>query len=629
VPVVGKTREEMEIEKGFIHNRQITDEERERAETKGQYDISPNPLSAGGPQEVTLTYTAGPEGIKPGGGLKIEIPQVWFKPQLDDPRGAAYVGISGLKEDEYEATLTRDEVWEYYITIVLKDGEVRPDDVVTIRLGDKSRGGPGAMVQRFEQEGDFESSINRLNIFVDTDGNGEFEYVAARKPLSVIGAEPEGFVMTAPAMVEAGKAFRAKVVSVDRYRNVGRPYYSGRILLESTCGEAELPAEIVMTGENKGIYDVSGVVFNAEGTYTIKAVSSDRKIEALSNPIICMKGLPKYKLYWGEIHTHTALSDGRGTPAKAYAYARDVANLDFAAVADHAHFDFTDEDWDETKKAAKDFDDPGRFVTLPGYEWTRLWDHRNVYYLEDDGPLFRDDDPKSDVPLKLWKCLEGREAIVIPHHNLFCHKWQDHNPKFERAVEIYSMWGLSEYRGNPHWTLGTGKEGISVHEMLATGAKLGFVAGQDNHDARPGATATESCSLNLKYRGGIVAVWASELTREAIFEAIRERRTYGTTGERIIVDFKVNGHLMGEEIQVGSPPEIHADVYGTVGIEKIEVIRNGEVVYTHSGGARMESFSYVDEGIAEKSTYYYVRVTQEDGNMAWASPVFVEYNRAN
>ncbi len=624
---MGSSSEEMEIEKGFIHNRQITDEEREKSKSKGRYEISPNPLSAGGPQEVTLSYTAGPEGIRPGGGLKIEIPQVWFKPQLDDPKGAGYASISGLAEDEYEASLTRDEVWEYYLTIILKGKEVRPDDVITIKLGDRSQGGPGAMVQRFEQEGDFESSINRLNIFVDTDGNGEFEYVSARKSLSVIGARPERFVVTAPAMVEAGKAFMLKIVCIDRHRNVGRPYYSGRILIESTCGEGMLPDEIRMTEGNKGVHDVSGVIFNAEGTYTVKAISEDGMIEASSNPIMCMKELPRYKLYWGEIHTHTALSDGRGTPAKAYRYARGVANLDFAAVADHAHFDFTDEDWEETKKAAKDFDEPGRFVTMPGYEWTRLWDHRNVYYLGDDEPLFRDDDAKSDMPLKLWKCLEGKEAIVIPHHNLFCGKWQDHNGEFERAVEIYSMWGLSEYRGNPHWTLKCEKEGISVQEMLATGAKLGFVAGQDNHDARPGATATESCSLNLKYRGGIVAVWASELTRKAIFEAIRQRRTYGTTGERIVVNFKVNGHFMGEEIRVDSPPEIRADVHGTAGIEKIEVIRNGEIIHTHAGDSWTESFSYVDEEIAEKTNYYYIKVTQEDGNMAWASPVFVEYDK--
>ena len=87
----------MEIEKGFIHNRQITDEERERSKAKGQYDISPNPLSAGGPQEVTLTYTAGPEGIKPGGGLKVEVPQVWFKPQLDDAKGAGYAAYPDWK----------------------------------------------------------------------------------------------------------------------------------------------------------------------------------------------------------------------------------------------------------------------------------------------------------------------------------------------------------------------------------------------------------------------------------------------------------------------------------------------------------------------------------------------------
>jgi hypothetical protein len=396
--------------------------------------------------------------------------------------------------------------------------------------------------------------------------------------------------------------------------------------LQTTCRKSNVPNELIMTPDGKGVSDIPGIVFGDEGTYTINAVSEDGRIEGQSNPINCMKELPEYKLYWGEIHTHTALSDGRGVPDKAYIYARDVANLDFAAIADHAHFDFTDAAWEETKKAAQDFNDPGRFVTIPGFEWTRAWDHRNVYYLDDDQPVFRDDDPKSDTPQKLWQCLEGREAIVIPHHNLFCGAWEDHNPKFERAVEIYSMWGLSEYMGNPLWTLEFKRRGISVQEMLETGAKLGFVAGQDNHDGRPGATASESASLNLSYRGGIVAVWARELTREAIFEAIRERRTYGTTGERIIADFRVNGHLMGEEIEIDSPPEIQVKVFGTAEIEKVEIIRNGEVIHTHTGASSIEKFSYTDNAIGETDNYYYVRVTQEDGNMLWASPVFVRFS---
>lgn len=619
--------EEMEMEGNFIHNRQITDEEREKSKTKGHYEISPNPLSAGGPQEVTLTYTAGPEGIGPGGGLKIEVPQVWFRPQLDDPKGAGYVSISGLEKDDYEVRLTRDEVWEYYLTITLRDRELKRDDVVTITLGDRSSGGPGAMVQRFVQEGHFESSINRLNIFVDTNGNGEFEYVSSTKPLSVVGAEPETFVVTAPSMVEVGQPFTVKIAAIDKYRNVGRPYYTWRVFLETTCEKASMPIEIRMTENDMGVHNVSGIVLNEEGVYTIKAISDDRTVEVLSNPIMCKEKLPEYKLYWGEIHTHTALSDGRGTPEKAYVYARDVANLDFASVTDHAHFDFTDADWEETKKAAVQFNEPGRFVTILGYEWTRSWDHRNVYYLDDDQPVFRDDDPASDTPLKLWKCLDGREAIVIPHHNLFCGEWKHHSPRFEGAVEIYSMWGLSEYKGNPHWTLESDKEGISVQEMLGTGAKLGFVAGQDNHDARPGATASESCSLNLKYRGGLIAVWAKELTREALFEAIKARRTYGTTGERIVIDFKVNGHFMGEEIYVDSPPEICAEIFGTADIDKVELIRNGEIIHTCTGTSSTEKFRCVDEGISDKENYYYLKVTQTDGNMAWVSPVFVSFSK--
>jgi hypothetical protein len=105
------------------------------------------------------------------------------------------------------------------------------------------------------------------------------------------------------------------------------------------------------------------------------------------------------------------------------------------------------------------------------------------------------------------------------------------------------------------------------------------------------------------------------------------RRCYGTTGERIILDFKVNGHPMGSETEqkTGNPVTIDTFIAGTSKIEKAEIIRNAEVIACFNGKSDFEQFQYLDKNvpIGSKNIYYYVRITQDDANMAWSSPVWI------
>jgi len=126
----------------------------------------------------------------------------------------------------------------------------------------------------------------------------------------------------------------------------------------------------------------------------------------------------KLWLFWGDIHGHSGLSDGRRTLDEFYAFARKIARLDFAAHTPHdsnTPYDYcTDAKWSLNLETAMMHNDPGEFITLPGYEWSHKWSkhpqklrygHCNIYSLEENFPLFRCENPNSDTPKKLLNNL--------------------------------------------------------------------------------------------------------------------------------------------------------------------------------------------------------------------------------
>lgn len=124
-----------------------------------------------------------------------------------------------------------------------------------------------------------------------------------------------------------------------------------------------------------------------------------------------------------------------------------------------------------------------------------------------------------------------------------------------------------------------------------------------------------------------MAVLAPELTREAIYEALMARRCYATTGERMYLDFRVDGSPMGSEVIANGDVSIHAEVAGTDRIRLVEVLKNNKVIHSVEGDSELEELVLTDlprgEGY-EGEDWYYLRVTQHDGNMAWSSTIWVQ-----
>jgi hypothetical protein len=352
----------------------------------------------------------------------------------------------------------------------------------------------------------------------------------------------------------------------------------------------------------------------------------------------------KYKIFFGDLHAHSGQPKGHacgsGTVDENYEYARDVANLDIFALAEHEWQMPKKGEWELRLEKADEFNEDGHFVTLPSFEWTnQRYGHRNVYYLDSKRPLFattnfQDVDYTPDY---LWRELRkcGAQAITVPHHpniSWFPLDWSYKDPEFDRLVEVYSNWGNSEYFGAPYSWPPDRLEGVSVQDALAQGHNLGIIASSDCHDGHPGNSERDDGIPGISeppgrtIGSGRVAVLAQRLTREAVFHALYERRCYATTGTRILLDFNVNGKIMGSEITVPektSPRTISAKVEGTANIACVELVRNNVDILRKESKGRKTEINFVDQENIGNTCFYYLRVTQQDYEMAWSSPVWV------
>ncbi len=299
-------------------------------------------------------------------------------------------------------------------------------------------------------------------------------------------------------------------------------------------------------------------------------------------------------LYWGDMHTNIHHRH-MGTLDDTFEAAR--ANLDFFPVAYYPFYYYSMpgglavesigqrdqflEDWDEILAATARYYQPGSFVTFPGYEWhgdRRFFGDHNVFYY-DRGPL------TAAVTLPhLYSHLRRTRGIAIPHHTAYNvgergKDWEYQDDALSPFAEIYSSHGSSEGCNTPlgmdsNMDMGPRVGGGSIQDGLEHGHRIGIMASGDSHTGYPGPWGT-----------GLMGLYARELTREAIWEAFMARRLYGVTGDRIRLDFRLNGHLMGSELAAKPPLQFDGRVVGSAPIDRIELLRDNRVVqtYCHAG----------------------------------------------
>jgi len=632
--------------------------------TNGFAELWPkDPVVAGSLGTWEITYTAGEDQIEAGGVVRFTIPHRFTRPQIDLPVDPGFVTAYTNKPGTHLEVFMKEYVWwvkgerrskhenlsevtgiGVYVRIWGKP--LVEGDRVTLVYGDKSYGSLGAYAP--------EVTACKPEFTVATDSNGRLEapfsgyYKITNPPtLEVLPREAESLIVTIPSNIETNKHFTASIVARDMFANIATGYRGN---VELYLNDGDLLVQTEFKSEDKGVKNVSLVV-PEEGNISIQAIDKEKELEARSNSAICAgeSGITQYKHYWGDIHGHISFTWGGGTPESYYEYAKDVASLDFASLTEpdagkytsdpkHAEEDATHllskEEWEIIKEVNDKYYNPHQFVTILGYEYhndgpgTEFGGDRNVYYLNNDEPLFSCTDEQSFTPPQLWEMLNRRQAITVPHHtakNVMLTNWDLHDAYHQRLVEIYSGWGNSEGPGCERPILGGGNYfGYSVQDALNRGYRLGFVGGSDTHVGCPGYSYW--VHRRKGYRNGMTCAVAKELTREGIWEAFWNRRVYATTGERILLTFYINDAIMGEEIQVkeGAPVNLKVWVLGSDTIEKVEIIRQGKTIYCQKADSNEVSIDFVDESFFDLSwAYYYIRVTQKDKGLAWSSPIWV------
>ncbi len=253
--------------------------------------------------------------------------------------------------------------------------------------------------------------------------------------------------------------------------------------------------------------------------------------------------------------------------------------------------------WPEVLEMVRRHNEPGTFVTIPGFEWhsTSLGDY-HILFPSADAEYVRFDDLR-----EFQQFAKQRGAILIPHHpaNRRGHRGANLNrldPEVSPVMEIYSEWGNAEHDRAPYpyirhteggrWTKNT------LHHFLSQGHRLGVIASTDDHLGYPGG-----------YREGLAAVLATELTREGIFDAIRSRRTYAVTGDRIGLDFQVNGQIMGTEMPYAKQRELTVNVTGWDQLDRVEILKNNRVLHRDFPMDRIPSARSWDQPVLLRFEY--------------------------
>jgi hypothetical protein len=620
----------------------------------GAIGVAPATAVAGTFGTWTVTYTVGSGGIAPGGGMRVQMPDDFHagprnsanRLQSSDPGSDHFVSATCSREDvqveaevehpgEHElvkhAKPSLDGRFERYVFVVrvrVVQRALEEGDTLSVIYGDTSHGSRGY------RAGDVSTPPLPVLVAVDADGSGRFRLHSGSPTIQIHGGPAATLLLHAPSQAVVGKPMRILLAAVDKEDNPAGAALTGRITGADDLGAPE--AVEIPAGRGYVAFEVTP---RTTGVLRLTARAADGRLSATSNPVVVQDDAPDEVLLWGELHSHSHFSwDGVGHDQ--FDYARYVAGLDFYAMTDHAMEPqeqgtrgLHEGNWEEYAAQVEAHHAPPAFVTLHAYECSfgTPWGHHNVFFRDKPGALAY---PQTASLPELWKMLEAGNALTIPHHTgkfpsgvIFT----PHDPELRRNFEIYSGHGLSEVYDPDHplafehsdftSPATSAKNPSFAQDVWMQGLLLSTVAASDDHRAQPG-----------KPFYGLTAVRAPENTRDAVFQALYDRRTYGTTGSKIILDFSLNGEPMGAVVDVDGVPELRVEAIGTDTIGAVELLRyrpedeGFEIIQSWTPNAMEFDQTYRDDEYTPGSIYYTrLRQTNEIGGrivMAWSSPIW-------
>lgn len=489
-------------------------------------------------------------------------------------------------------------------------------------------------------------------LFVDPSGKRRFEEPESFT-LDIRGNVLHTINVVTPSLVDRNRRFDILVRFEDEFGNL-TSHAPDHTLIEVSYEHLRESLNWKLFVPETGFISLPNLYFNEPGTYTIQLKNHLTKQAFRSPPIRCFPENGK-SMFWGLLHGESIKVDSTENVESCLRHFRDERAINFYGTSPFENQEETSNDiWKLISQNVAEFDEADRFTTFLGFQWegeAKKEGLRTFVYAKDSKQLLRKKDIKNSSLKKIYKSLSPKECIAIPAFTMakgMDYDFSDFNPDFERVVEIYNSWGSSECSkkaGNPRPIIGPAKKGIqeteegSVVRALLMNRRFGFVAGGlDDRGAFAGLYEGEQ----EQYSPGLTAIIANEHTRASLFEALYNRSCYATTGERILVGLFLAGLPMGSELNTQEKHGLNVNrhlsgyVAGTTRLKKIEIIRNGKVIKTFEPKDYHYDFTYDDMTPLSQITinakdnkapfiFYYIRVTQDDGHIAWSSPIWVDY----
>lgn len=623
---------------------------------------------AGERGKILLEYDIGEQAIQPGGHLWFlwDIRQWLDSPQCTDPTSLGYVRAltppgkavqvtcpGETRPPHFFCMRTLDLLPEipeffYMVEVTVLRQPLEEGQSVVLEIGASA----GYTLPR--------NSIDEFQVWVIPDAQGSWTFApidqkyhsfigaagaAPLRPLSAVasisihGRPASSLEIVIPSFHHPDIPLPVRIRAHDEFYNTCEAYRADLCLTPVVPGNVQRSVSY----QSSELVPKREIALPQTGDHSpevMRVMVKDRtnELQAVSNPS-WRQDSREDRIYWGILH---GMFFSQRPLDYYFEYARNEAHLDFVAGMHFSYQAALANVWVETKEVMERHHAPEEFITFLGVECdpgpsghkTVLFKHLDVPpLLAECRPAVRSptymrkelapDTIRCDSLQALWAVLHGlgdKQVIVTAHHTA---DWRYHDPTLQRLAEIYSKWGTCEYLNNPlDKRRPTDPPREYVQDALELGHRLGIIAGGDTHDSRPGNQAPEP--YGLEFPDGLTAVCADSLTREAIWTALWNRRTYGTTGARILLEFEVNDEPMGGEVVSDGSREVQVRAVGTAPISKLELIRDNEVVQCWQTDEEQVTLSYSDEDLLpEGEHYYYLRLTQVDGQMAWSSPVWV------
>jgi len=536
----------------------------------GSVSLSPTgPFQVRDHVTLRLVYTVGAHGLDDRGAFKLVLrfPSDGGAWQFDDPAARNHV----LLEASSPCTLSGSfsafgdaRPWFKVMHVQVRGGCLAPGDTVTVTLGNTAGGGPGMRLQTFCED------AWELRFLVDACATGHFVELPESLAVRIVPAAPVSWQAVLPTRRGVGQAFSLRIRADDAWGNP-TDQAQGSLSLSATGPLVGLPASVTLAPGDFSVA-VSGLTASAPGQVRVTVRDADGAVLCESCPLVAVAEGPS--AWWADLHGQSGETVGINSARRYFDFARDKAFLDACSHQGNA-FQINQGFWDHLNGLTAEYNEPGRFVTLPGYEWsgnTAVGGDRNVYFRHEGRAVRRsshallsdraDADSDCTTAAMLFDALQGEDAVAYAHvGGRYADLRAAHDGRIERSVEIHSAWGTFE------WLL---------HDAFDLGFRVGVVANSDGHKGRPGASHPGASTFGAF--GGLTCFRMAKLSRDALFRALRARQHYGTSGARLDLDVAVDvaGQLCADDPALG-PTETEA----------VSSVGMGDIVATSAGSARV------------------------------------------